>query len=874
MSVLRFRQLSTRRFYVVRDEVHEPPDVREGGEPAARLIELTARAPGSPPAPGTPRRARWWRPRTSSSRSPATPKTSASRLVTTRYSRRSRERSASQRAACTRASRGGHSSSTPATVPAARPLFATAYFGAWSGSGFYFDVVCPYSYMESRVVEAAEDSGRLEVEWLPFELRPAPKPLLEVHGDHLRTDWTQTVYRRALAAGVEIHLPRFQPRSTLPMAACLWASDEGRLRELKHALYEAFFCEGLDIATDAEIGARGRYRRASTPSRRSARRTTTRTSSGSAPSAGTRRPRASPACRRSSPRTAVRTGAWAASSACSRTSRSSRARRAERGTGVGSLRWSRESIASGAPPGSSARSRRSPARLTHQSEAIRRYAYTQEYRRTLDHFTGGAPRSSASPSPRTRVGTLVARNRPPGEAVFGVGSHCDSNRNGGSYDGTMGVVTALEVCRLSAENGLDLPLQLISFLEEEGSGFGQMLLGSRIMLQRVTEDDLRERFRAIDDGRSFWEHAEAAGYEPGRWRESIHVLDGLVGWIEMHIEQARVLQDTGKRIGVVNAIAGYVHADVRRARAGATTPARRRWTSGSTRRPVLAETVLELERLATAAGHGTVGTVGEIEVDPGLINAVASGGAVLARHARARGRALSRASPGTIAAFASAAAERRGMTARATRNGRRCPRRRSTGGSSPPSRPRAAETGEPWTTMHSGAAHDTMCVAERVPSAMVFVPVQGRDQPPSGRGGEPGGRGARRRDHPAGDRHAGVTRALAAHSTASTANDQTPASAANARPARAVPARIVAAPEGVHEADRGRRAPGYSAAAPVKAGANEIPATRPTTSAPATATPADRRERQRPGSSHERREHDRRANARRAAVEDPPTERP
>ena len=71
----------------------------------------------------------------------------------------------------------------------------------------------------------------------------------------------------------------------------------------------------------------------------------------------------------------------------------------------------------------------------------------------------------------------------------------------------MGVVTALEVCRLNAEHGLDLPLQLISFLEEEGSGFGQMLLGSRIVAQRVTEEDLRERFRSIDDGRSFWEHA-------------------------------------------------------------------------------------------------------------------------------------------------------------------------------------------------------------------------------------------------------------------------------------------------------------------------------------------------------------------------------
>ena len=118
---------------------------------------------------------------------------------------------------------------------------------------FYFDVVCPYSYMESRVVEAAEDAGRLEVESLPFELRPSPKPLLEVRGEHLRTDWTQHVYRRALAAGVEIHLPRYQPRSTLPTAACLWAKDEGRLRAFKHALYEAFFCEGLDIATDGEI---------------------------------------------------------------------------------------------------------------------------------------------------------------------------------------------------------------------------------------------------------------------------------------------------------------------------------------------------------------------------------------------------------------------------------------------------------------------------------------------------------------------------------------------------------------------------------------------------------------------------------------------
>jgi 2-hydroxychromene-2-carboxylate isomerase len=118
---------------------------------------------------------------------------------------------------------------------------------------FYYDVVCPYSYLETHAVEAAEDRGEIAVEWLPYELRPAPKRLLEPRGDHLRVDWTRHVYRRALGLGIEIHLPRYQPRSTLPLAACLWAGEHDRLRAFKHALYEAFFCEGEDIATDAEI---------------------------------------------------------------------------------------------------------------------------------------------------------------------------------------------------------------------------------------------------------------------------------------------------------------------------------------------------------------------------------------------------------------------------------------------------------------------------------------------------------------------------------------------------------------------------------------------------------------------------------------------
>ena len=100
---------------------------------------------------------------------------------------------------------------------------------------------------------------------------------------------------------------------------------------------------------------------------------------------------------------------------------------------------------------------------TLSDEAIRRYAYTQVYRSTLDYFTRELEAIGFEVG-EDPVGTLVARNRPPGEKVFGIGSHCDSNRNGGKYDGTMGVVTALEVCRLNEELGLGLPLQLVSFL--------------------------------------------------------------------------------------------------------------------------------------------------------------------------------------------------------------------------------------------------------------------------------------------------------------------------------------------------------------------------------------------------------------------------
>ncbi len=365
---------------------------------------------------------------------------------------------------------------------------------------------------------------------------------------------------------------------------------------------------------------------------------------------------------------------------------------------------------------------------TTTDEAIRRYAYTDVYRNTIAYFTRELEALGYEVE-QDAVGTLTARNRPKGTPVFGIGSHCDSNRNGGKYDGTMGVVTALEVCRLNKEHGLDLPLQLISFLEEEGSGYGQMLLGSRIIAQRVTEEDLRENFRAIDDGRSFWEHAADAGYSPERWQECAHVLDDLTGWIEMHIEQARVLQDTGNRIGLVTAIAGYVHADVivhgRGDHAGAT-PMDFRLDPTT----VLADSILALERMAQAVGQGTVGTVGEIEVDPGLINAIAAQ-VRFSLDIRGPVEEAYRGVAREIASFVEKAADARGMTAE-YRERQSIPPTPMDEGIVDALEAATKATGAPYMRMHSGAAHDTMCVADRIPTAMVFVPcVEGISHHPA-----------------------------------------------------------------------------------------------------------------------------------------------
>ena len=204
-----------------------------------------------------------------------------------------------------------------------------------------------------------------------------------------------------------------------------------------------------------------------------------------------------------------------------------------------------------------------------------------------------ATRSTTSPASSRRSASTSSRirsarsSRATGRAASrcsAIGSHCDSNRNGGKYDGTMGVVTALEVCRLNEELGLDLPLQLISFLEEEGSGFGQMLLGSRIIAQRV---DRGGAARAVPRDRRRPQLLGARGGGRLRARALARVrrtcsTTSPAG--SRCTSSRRACSRTPATASASSRRSPATSTPTSSSTAAATTPARRRWTSASTRR--------------------------------------------------------------------------------------------------------------------------------------------------------------------------------------------------------------------------------------------------------------------------------------------------
>ena len=107
----------------------------------------------------------------------------------------------------------------------------------------------------------------MEVEWLPFELRPAPAALPEPRGEYIRDHWRDHVYGLAQNHGVEIHVPTYQPRSTLALALHSFAEERGRGRVYREAAHHAFFVAGQDLLGDEGVFAGWQRPRASTKRR-------------------------------------------------------------------------------------------------------------------------------------------------------------------------------------------------------------------------------------------------------------------------------------------------------------------------------------------------------------------------------------------------------------------------------------------------------------------------------------------------------------------------------------------------------------------------------------------------------------------------------
>ncbi len=300
-----------------------------------------------------------------------------------------------------------------------------------------------------------------------------------------------------------------------------------------------------------------------------------------------------------------------------------------------------------------------------------------------------------------------------GQAVL-VGSHLDTVPRGGRYDGALGVLAALATVRALRAEGVEprRPLWVVSFNDEEGSRFQTGMLGSRAFCGEVDLEDWRRRGVADAMAR--------AGFDFDRLTQARGV-DRVGAYLELHIEQGPVLEQSGEDLGIVTAITGLLGFRVKllgAANHAGTTPmdGRRDALAGASR------IVLELREEARAREDMTA-NVGIVSVEPGGFNVI-PGLAEFTIDVRSpsadgfeRAEAFVRETVKRVAAE-----EGLGMEISATH--RKPPVALDQGLQNALVEAARAE-GASFRQMPSGAGHDAMVLAHHVPSAMLFVPSRG-----------------------------------------------------------------------------------------------------------------------------------------------------
>jgi beta-ureidopropionase / N-carbamoyl-L-amino-acid hydrolase len=201
-----------------------------------------------------------------------------------------------------------------------------------------------------------------------------------------------------------------------------------------------------------------------------------------------------------------------------------------------------------------------------------------------------------------------------------VGSHLDAVPGGGRFDGSIGVAAGLEVAAVMREHidRAHVPLEVVSFSCEESSRFGRGTLASGIMAGTWQAADILDLTDA--QGRSLANVLRRVGLDPDLVDSARRQPGDFTAFIELHIEQGRVLEESGVAVGIVDIIAAPTRFRLSLSGQADHSGA----TPMSLRRDALtgaAEVILAVERLANSAA-GVVGTVGTVRVDPDAINVV------------------------------------------------------------------------------------------------------------------------------------------------------------------------------------------------------------------------------------------------------------
>jgi allantoate deiminase len=297
-----------------------------------------------------------------------------------------------------------------------------------------------------------------------------------------------------------------------------------------------------------------------------------------------------------------------------------------------------------------------------------------------------------------------------------IGSHLDTVPNAGAYDGVLGVAIAVSLVEALAGHRLPFAIEVVAFSEEEGVRFGTPFLGSRALVGRFDEELLSQRDR---NGVSVHEAIRAFGLDPGEIPEA-RVKEDALAYLEFHIEQGPVLESLkGKPpLGVVEGIAAQRRMElefVGRANHAGTTPMHLRHDAVA----AAAEWIVAVEN-AGRSGPGVVATVGQIQAMPGGVNVIA-GSARVSLDVRHGSDAVCEQVANMLSEQAAEIAKRRGLRVTATKLLDQKSVKMDAFLVEQIERAIRGAGCEPH-RMVSGAGHDAMILAERVPAAMIFVP--------------------------------------------------------------------------------------------------------------------------------------------------------